>query len=141
MYKFPITQYSHFAELPLDELNRLKFPVYILDFNWNYLFINKAVEEHLGHRAENLIGRNMWESFPELGVDPAYKALKKNIEKGVVPRIETVSPVTAKRLSITGYALNDCYYFAASVLPDKKNLIDELRNELIRKKTRPSGGK
>ena len=140
MYKFPITQYSHFAELPIEELNRLKFPVYILDFNWNYLFVNKAVEEHLGERANNLHGKNMWETFPELAADPAYKELKKKIEKGVVPRIETVSPITAKRLSITGYALKDCYYFAASVLPDKKNLIDELRSELIRK-TKPSGGK
>jgi hypothetical protein len=36
-------------------------------------------------------------------------------------------------LNIAGFRLEDCYYFTSSILPDKDNLIDELRSELAKK--------
>ena len=39
MHKFPITEYKKFSELPFDKFNTLKFSVYIIDFNWNYLHV------------------------------------------------------------------------------------------------------
>jgi hypothetical protein len=134
MHKFPITEYKKFAELPFDKLNSLKFSVYIIDFSWNYLFVNEFVQTNLGERGKDLIGKNMWVQFKELATHPSFQTLKRNSEKGIVSNLIAISPVNGKRLNITGYPLEDCYYFSASILPDKDDLIDELRNELGKRK-------
>lgn len=134
MHKFPITNYKKFSELPLDQFQKVKFSVYITDFNWNYLFVNEHVKITLGERANNLTGKNMWTEFVELATDPNFIQLRKNTEQGIVSNMVATSPINGKRLNITGYPLEDCYYFSASILPDKNDLIHELRNELGRKK-------
>jgi hypothetical protein len=134
MHKFPIHQYKTFAELPLDKFNTFKFSVYILDFNWNYLFVNDFVKQNLSHRAEDLIGKNMWTAFPELASDATFSQLKDKIDRRIACNFETNSPVNGKRLYITGYPLDDCFYFTSSILPDKQELLNELRAQLTRRK-------
>jgi hypothetical protein len=134
MHKFPINNYKKFIELPLDQFNRLKFSVYIIDFNWNYLFVNDAVKNNLGDRATSLMGKNMWEEFKELAEDSTFILMRKKMEQGITVNMETISPLTRRRLNITGYALEDCYYFSSSILPDKDDLIHDLRNQLGRQK-------
>ena len=72
MHKFPITEYKKFSELPFDKFNTLKFSVYIIDFNWNYRFVNDFGKRNLGERANDLIGKNMWEEFKELTTDSSF---------------------------------------------------------------------
>lgn len=130
MNKFNVSSYSKFSDLPLDDFNKLKYSVYALDFNWNYLFVNDFVKKNLGARANNLAGKNMWQEFEELATDPAFALMRKNAEKGYKINIVTTSPINSQRLNIVGHALEDCWLFSASILPDKDELIDELRNEL-----------
>lgn len=134
MHKFPITDFKKFDELPFEKFNTLKFSVYLLDFNWNYLFVNDFAKSDLSERGSDLIGKNMWEQFKELASHPSFLQLKQNAEKGLTSNMIVVSPITGKRLNITGYPLTDCYYFSASILPDKDDLIDELRSELSKRK-------
>ena len=133
MHKFPIAQYKRFEELPLEKFNQFRFSVYVLDFNWNYLFINDFVSRNLKERANGLIGRNMWEAFPELASDPVFQQIKVSMEKMIPININTTSPLTSQRLNISGYPMDDCYYFTSSVIPDKEELINELRDELSKK--------
>jgi PAS domain S-box-containing protein len=133
MHKFPITQYQRFEELPLSRFNELNFSIYIIDFDWNYLFVNDFVKRNLGSRADNIIGKNMWEVFPELAADPSFQQMKRNTEKRVVTNLTVISPINSKRINIVGYPLEDCFYFSSSVLPDKDDLLRELRNELGKK--------
>ena len=134
MHKFPITEYKRFSELPLDKFNTLKFSVYIMDFDWNYLFVNEFAKSLLGKRGEELVGKNMWEVFDELQHDPSFKEMRIKMEKRVTTNIIVVSPIHGRRQNITGYALEDCLYFSSSILPDKENLIEELRQQLLKKK-------
>lgn len=134
MHKFPITEYKKFSELPLDKFNTLKFSVFILDFNWRFLFVNEFAKSILGKRGEGLIGKSIWDEFEELRHDPSYKELRTKMEKRVTTNMIVVSPVHRHRQNITGYALDDCLYFSSSILPDKGNLIEELRQELSKKK-------
>jgi hypothetical protein len=138
MHKFPIAQYNRFAELPLERFNEFSFNVYILDLSWNFLFVNNNATRGLGPRGKDLVGRNMWEEFPELTFDPGFKELKAGLEKGKLVTVKTISPITGNNLHITGYPLTDCYYCNSSVIPDKDELIQELRN--IIKRDRPGGG-
>jgi hypothetical protein len=134
VHKFPITDYKRFSELPLDKFNSLKFSVYILDFDWNCMFINEFGKNFLGPRGMDLVGKNMWKQFNELQHDPSFKELKANMDKRLTTNMIVVSPVHGKRQNITGYSLEDCFYFSSSILPDKENLIEELRQELGKKK-------
>ena len=130
MNQFDISSYRQFSEIPLNDYNTLKFSVYVLDKNWNYLFVSAFVEKNLGTRGTNLIGKNMWQEFRELTSDPSFILLRKNTEKGLDTNIITNSPVNSQRLNIIGRPLRDCYFFSASILPKKEDLIDELRKEL-----------
>lgn len=130
MNKFNFSNYSSFSDLPLKDFDTLKFSVYVLDFNWNYLFINDFVKRNLGSKADNLVGKNMWQEFEELAIDPAFAMMKKNAEKGLKINIVTTSPINSQRLNIIGHKLEDCWLFSASILPDKDELLDELRSVL-----------
>lgn len=130
MDRFNHAEYSQFLQLPLEELNCLKYSVYVIDFNWNYLFVNDFVKQNLGPKGENLIGKNMWDEFRELTSDPTFILMRKNTERGLATNIITTSPVTGQKLNIIGYPLKDCYLFTSSILPKKEDLLDELRNAL-----------
>lgn len=134
MHKFPITKYHRYEELPLKRFNELNFSIYLVDFNWNYLFVNEFVKKNLGPRGENLVGKNMWETFPELVADTSFQLLKRNAEKRVVTNMTVTSPINSQRINVVGYTLEDCFYFSSSVLPDKNDLLQELRNELSKKR-------
>jgi hypothetical protein len=130
MHKFPIANYQRFAQLPLQEFDRLNFSVYILDFEWKYMFVNKFAASSLGVQAADLVGQNMWERFPKLAADPNFVTLRKNLEDNIVTNFRTVSPLTALRLNISGFRLEDCYYCTSSVLPNREDLLDDLRKQM-----------
>jgi PAS domain-containing protein len=134
MHKFPIYQYSKFDQLPLEKFDSFRFSVYVIDFNWDYLFVNQFVRENLGKRADDLIGKNMWKEFPELASDPTFAKLREKMDRRIACVFETFSPINGQRLSITGYPLDDCLYFTSSILPDKQELINELRTHLNNRK-------
>jgi hypothetical protein len=48
---------------------------------------------------------------------------------------ETIySQLRGRQVKIKGYPLNDCYYFYSITLPAKEELLDELRQELNKRK-------
>jgi hypothetical protein len=99
-----------------------------LDRNWNYLYVNDYVQRNLGKRGESLIGKNMWDNFSELSQDTSFMKLKADTEKGLAVNITTTSPLSGQRLNIIGHPLKDCYFFCASQLPKKDELMNELRS-------------
>src|SRR5688572_24093140 len=112
MNKFPLSSFKTFSELPLEEFNRCKYSVYIIDFDWNYLFVNNFVQENLGDRGVGLPGKNMWTTFPQLKQDPIFAKLRNNMDKRIETNLITTSPLTFQRLNIIGYPLEDCFYFS-----------------------------
>ena len=94
------------------------------------MYVNPIVCERLNIKQSELIGKNMWEFFPQLSMDVDFQLLRNNMEKGKEYALVTISPLTGNRLSIVGYPLEDCYYFTATVLPNTQNLVDELRSQL-----------
>jgi len=133
MNKLPISDYKSFGDLPLDQFDQRKFSVYVLDKKWNYVFVNSFVHSNLRLEEEKLEGKNMWERFPEMYHDPVFAMLKRNSENNMETNIETVSPLTGQRINIIGKPLNDCYLFYTTILPNKEDLLRELRDVLKRK--------
>lgn len=55
---FSIDLYKCYSELPLDVMDTLRYSVYIIDYNWVYLFLNKNCLEVLGERVGSWIGKS-----------------------------------------------------------------------------------
>lgn len=120
----------NFSELSLEGFDDVPFSVYILNKEWEYLYVNHFVENNLGKKREELLGKNMWELFPELKTDPIFNQLKSETEAGKTTNFITISPLTLHRLNIVGQPLDDCYFFTASILPNKDALLNELRGAM-----------
>ena len=91
------------------------------------MYVNHFVESNLGRKREELLGKNMWALYPELKTDPIFNQLKSETESGKQSNYITISPLTFHRLNIVGQPLEDCYFFTASILPNKDALLNELR--------------
>jgi hypothetical protein len=128
--KFDISKYKSFSELPLQEFDKAGYSIYVLDKNWNYIFVNEFVKKNLGDRAKGMRGKNMWQFFPELSVDGTFRQLRKNTENNEESNFISTSPLTQQRIHVTGHPINDCFVFTSSVLPRKEEILDELRRQL-----------
>lgn len=59
-----------------------------LDNNWNYIYINEKAAELHGLKPADLIGKNIWEMFPDVVNEDFYTALHKARETGEALRLE-----------------------------------------------------
>lgn len=64
-------------------LNSLKEGFVIVDKQGTYLFINKEAEKLLKKSSENLLGKKMWEEFPEKQGDEFYDKFQKSIKEDI----------------------------------------------------------
>lgn len=46
------------------------------DNNWNYTYLNKQAAELHGRSIEELLGKNVWEEYPQVMTEPFYDALQ-----------------------------------------------------------------
>lgn len=67
-------------------LDSIQDDFYVLDRNWNYIFVSKKHTSRIGKEPEDFIGNNIWKMFPKhVGTD-FEKNLRITMEKRVVRR-------------------------------------------------------
>jgi putative nucleotidyltransferase with HDIG domain/PAS domain S-box-containing protein len=49
----------------MDAWNLISDGVFVLDRNWNYVYLNDAGARLIGRLPDELVGKNIWEQFPE----------------------------------------------------------------------------
>lgn len=131
---FSIKGYKRYRELPFNTLDDLPFSVYIIDYDWVYLFLNRNSRNVFGEFADMLIGKSALEVFKDPKFLPIFEKIRNGVETKSACSADLYSPLRGKQIKITGYPLEDCYYFSTLILPAKEELIEELRIELKRKK-------
>ena len=62
------------------------------DDQWNFVYINKKAGEIFGRPATDLIGKNIWNTFPEAKERPSFKALHQAMETQQFVYVETRHP-------------------------------------------------
>jgi hypothetical protein len=130
--KFRIPLCDKFQDLPFDELNEKKCSIYVVDYEWNYLFANKHAVRLLGSSPVGKNIRILWQEHPAINFEPLFKILKPGVEERQSLDIHSRSPLTKKAIEILGHPLTDCYYFSIYELPDKESLLMELKSLLKR---------
>lgn len=131
---FCVDRYRRFEELPLEVVNNLPFSVYILDYNWVYLFINRNTRDIFGEEVGNLLGKSALEVFKDAKFKPIFDKIQHSLDNKTICNATIYSPLRGKQVTVKGFPLEDCYYFYTVVLPSKAELMDELREELHRKR-------
>ena len=64
-----------------DLLERITDGFIALDKNWNYIYVNKRIGELVRRSPESLIGKNVWEEFPDTVGSPTYLAFHKAMKE------------------------------------------------------------
>lgn len=71
-------------------LDSIKDGFIALNHYWNFIYINEGAAEYLGADPEDIMGRNLWEIFPELQGTLYEKAFRKAMDKQKIQRFEAL---------------------------------------------------
>jgi PAS domain S-box-containing protein len=67
---------------------------YALDEGWCFTYVNNKAEELWGRPREELLGKNVWEEFPEEVDSEYHRQIRRAMEEGVTTEFEALSPVS-----------------------------------------------
>ncbi len=63
-----------------------------LDRQWRYIYVNRQAEDLLGRPREQLLGRNLWEEFPQLAGTRFDQGFHQAMEERVTVHLEGLYP-------------------------------------------------
>jgi PAS domain S-box-containing protein len=76
---------------------------YALDRDWRYTYVNRRAEQYYQRSKETLLGRKIWEVFPQLLEADSYQQYHKALEEDVPVHYEMLSPVTGRWIEVHAY--------------------------------------
>jgi PAS domain S-box-containing protein len=85
-----------FAGLAIDVLESIADGFLAVDRNWRIIYINLRACELLRAERDSVIGRILWERFPELLGTEAEKRLREAVTSGTPTEYEVLSPVVQR---------------------------------------------
>lgn len=106
-----------FAGLSLAELDTYRYSVYVIDYDWFYLFCNEYARQKIGYDVTGKYIKRVWEQNRGTLFEPLFQKLQKAVEDKVEIVLYDFSPVTKNKIQIDGFPLEDCYYFSVKDLP------------------------
>lgn len=84
-------------------LEEMQDGLYTLDRAWRFIYINRRAAVDAGFDAEDLVGANFWEKFPEIIGTPDEEWHRAAMQSKEVQRTEMRSRRTGKFYSVTAY--------------------------------------
>lgn len=80
---------------------------YAVDGQWRLTYVNGHAEQLWGRRRDELIGRPLWDVFPEAVGTKAWHELNRAFRERRTVRFETVSPVVKRWIDVSAYPAGD----------------------------------
>ena len=99
-----------------------------VDREWRYTYVNRAAERVLGFRREEMLGRTVWDLFPQEGTR-FERALRRAVDEGVTIRFEEYSAPLAIWLENTVYPFADGVVVYARDITEHKRTDEALREQ------------
>jgi PAS domain S-box-containing protein len=77
------------------------------DWQWRYVYLNAAAERTIGKSRQDLLGRVVWEVFPEAIGTRLSSALQRTMVEGIPVPTEAISLVTGGLFEVRAYPSED----------------------------------
>lgn len=71
---------------------------FAVDRYWCFVYINKEAERRLGRRREDLIGKSLWNEFPEIAGSALFEEMHRAVLQQTELALEAKWPVDGKRI-------------------------------------------
>jgi PAS domain S-box-containing protein len=79
-------------ERSTDILESISDAFYAVDGEWCLTYVNGKAEELWGRSRDKLLGKNVWEEFPEEVDSESYRQIRRAMEEGVTTEFEAMWP-------------------------------------------------
>ena len=122
-----------FKHIPKDILESLSQAFFAIDNDWNFTFVNPTAENYWKKKKENLLGKNLWEVFPNSKDTQPFRELVKAVETKTAMELECISPIIKRWIKVKGTPLDSGYAVNFHVIDIKQHVEDELRGMLKKK--------
>jgi PAS domain S-box-containing protein len=73
-------------------IDSLSEGIFVLDKEWRYIYLNRLAEELVGRSREELLGKNVWELFPEAVDTMIYTESRKAVQEQQAQQFEVFYP-------------------------------------------------
>jgi PAS domain S-box-containing protein len=80
-------------ERATDILESISDAFFAVDQEWRFTYVNEKAEELWGRERQELVGKVIWEEFPETQDSEYYRQIRRAMEEGVTTEFERISPV------------------------------------------------
>jgi PAS domain S-box-containing protein len=78
----------------VEVLERISDAFYAVDRDWRFTYVNRRAEELWGRSQEELLGKSIWQEFPQAVGSEYYQQINRAMEEGVTTEFETAAPVS-----------------------------------------------
>lgn len=103
---------------------------FTLDREWRYTYLNPAAARFVGRRAEDLVGRRIWDVFPEAVDSPFYGVYHRAMETGEVTTFEENFAPLGAWAGGTVYPYEHGITIIFQDITERKRAEAKLRNQL-----------
>jgi PAS domain S-box-containing protein len=79
-------------ERATDILEGISDAFYAVDHEWRFTYVNSKAEELWSRSREALLGKNLWEAFPQAVEPESYRQIQRAMEEGITTEFETHLP-------------------------------------------------
>jgi PAS domain S-box-containing protein len=97
------TEFAAAAQRAVETLESMSDAFFTLDSEWRFTYLNPQTEAILERRREDLLGKNMWEEFPESVGSPFYDEYQRALRDQVPVRFEEDYEPLGRTLEVRAY--------------------------------------
>ena len=105
---------------------------YVLDYDWNYVYINKQSAASIGVEPQDFIGQNHWKMFPKYRGTVLEENFREAMEKREVRRFEIYSPYNDNWFIVTVYPSAEGITVLGSNITEQRK-VEDYAKELLKK--------
>lgn len=116
----------------LEFLDRHNDAVVMIDRSWRVTYANSVAKAYTSQRGATMVGKNIWEHFPELRGTKLEAAYLQAMGDRVSVRLTSVSPVTCRTFDVNIYPTRDGIAVHGHDITDQRKTEHELGDALAR---------